>query len=401
MKKNGNNIEQAIILAAGEGQRLNPLTASCSKVMLPLGGKPILQYVIEALVQSGIRCLLIVVGYHKEQIQDYFGSGNNFGAEISYVIQERQLGTAHALKHARDMAEDRFIVLSGDNIVSSVAISDLLNVNRFTILATKATDKSMLGRGLVQIKESKVQSIIGDILPSTEGLINTGIYVMGKEIFDFIGDELELPSVINEMIKQGEVVSYRETTNRWFDVIHHPDLLKLNNIVLQDLSPSLSGVIETCSTIKGRVSIGRETIIRANCYIIGPVSIGDNCDIGPNVCILPSTSIGNNTVIAPFTILKNSLIFNNVSIGYNSTIEDSIVSTGTVIRGHFTAYSGKTARYIEGLGQHEIDMGTVIGNDCQIEDGINVRPGVTVGNSSCIRAAKIINENVPDGSIVI
>ncbi len=401
MRKNSNNIGQAIILAAGEGQRLSPLTASCPKVMLPLGGKPILQHVIEALVQNGIRRLLIVVGYHREQIQDYFGSGNDFGAEIRYVIQERQLGTAHALKQAQDLAEERFIILSGDNIVSSEAIRDLLDMDELAVLGKKVIDKNMLGRGLVQIKEGKVHQITEDILPSTEGLINTGIYVMDREIFDYIGTELDLPRVITGMIEQGKIVSCRETTNRWFDVIHHPDLLSLNNIVLQDLTASLGGVIETCNAIKGKVSIGKGTTIRANCYIIGPVSIGDNCEIGPDVCILPSTSIGNNTVIAPFTILKNSLIFNNVNIGYNSTVEDSIISSGTIIRGHFTAYSGRTTRYIEGLGQKEIEMGAVIGNDCMIEDGINIRPGVSVGNCSSIKAVKIINENIPDGSIVI
>ncbi len=91
-------VKQAVILAAGEGQRLKPFTALKPKVMLPIANKPILQYVIESLAKNGVFQLVIVVGYRKEQVQDYFGSGEKFGVDITYVVQEQQLGTGHALK---------------------------------------------------------------------------------------------------------------------------------------------------------------------------------------------------------------------------------------------------------------------------------------------------------------
>ena len=94
-------MKQAVILAAGEGQRLRPFTVNRPKVMLFIAGKPILQCVIEALAQNGIRDIVLVVGYHKEQILDYMGSGEQFGVNLTYVTQERQLGTAHALSQAK------------------------------------------------------------------------------------------------------------------------------------------------------------------------------------------------------------------------------------------------------------------------------------------------------------
>ncbi|MBL7124579.1 MAG: nucleotidyltransferase family protein, partial [Dehalococcoidales bacterium] len=96
------------MLAAGEGQRLRPFTTSRPKAMISIAGKPILQYVVEALAQSGIRNIVLVAGYRREQIFDYMGSGEQFGVDITYVTQEKQLGTAHALAQAREVVEDEF-----------------------------------------------------------------------------------------------------------------------------------------------------------------------------------------------------------------------------------------------------------------------------------------------------
>lgn len=394
------SIKQAIILAAGEGQRLRPLTISRPKAMLVIGNKPILQYVVESLVQNGIRRIIIVVGYRKEQIQDYFASGQDFGAEIDYVIQEQQLGTAHALKHVQGLTDDRFIVLPGDNIIEADTLLPLMNVQNHTLLAKKAEITIAPGRGMVIVHEGKVQDIVENPPSEAEGLINTGIYTLGKDIFPFVEQELDLPDALRKMIEQRHTIFYQETNKRWLDVIHHPDILKLNNVVLHDLTSSIGGNVEVGSTMKGMVSIGKETIIRSNCYIVGPVSIGENCEIGPNVCLLPSTSIGNNVVISPFTLIKNCLISGNVNIGSQSTIEDSVISSGSVIRGHLAAYSSEII-FSKESEEHGTRIGTIIGQNCRLEDNITIRPGVTVGNRCRIKAMKTITENVPDESVVM
>jgi glucose-1-phosphate thymidylyltransferase len=109
---------QAIILAAGEGTRLRPFTMSKPKVMLPIGNKPILAYVVKALVDNGLNEIIIVVGYKKERIMSFFSDGSKFGAKITYVIQDKQLGTAHALLHVKPFIKEDFILLSGDNIIA-------------------------------------------------------------------------------------------------------------------------------------------------------------------------------------------------------------------------------------------------------------------------------------------
>src|SRR3989339_50999 len=109
----GWTMKQAIILAAGEGQRLRPFTVARPKAMLSIADRPVLQFIVESLAGNGIRNIILVVGYRKEQVYDYLGSGEAYGVDITYVTQETQLGTAHALAQVREMVEDEFLVLSG------------------------------------------------------------------------------------------------------------------------------------------------------------------------------------------------------------------------------------------------------------------------------------------------
>ena len=114
---------QAVVLAAGEGQRLRPFTANKPKVMIKVANKPILEFVIEALREVGILDVIIVVGYKKSRIIDYFENGSKWGVKIEYAIQHQQLGTAHALKQAEKyIKDDKFLVLAGDNIIDPETI---------------------------------------------------------------------------------------------------------------------------------------------------------------------------------------------------------------------------------------------------------------------------------------
>ncbi|MFQ6056234.1 MAG: sugar phosphate nucleotidyltransferase, partial [Methanosarcinales archaeon] len=117
---------KAVILAAGEGLRCRPLTLTRSKVMLPVANKPIIEHVINACRENNIKDIILVVGYKKEKIMDYFKNGIDFGVNITYVHQKKALGTAHAILFAEKLIDNEFIVLNGDNLVDEKAISDLL-----------------------------------------------------------------------------------------------------------------------------------------------------------------------------------------------------------------------------------------------------------------------------------
>ncbi len=390
-------ITQAIILAAGEGQRLKPFTTLMPKVMLSIADKPILQYVVEALAQNGIRRIVMVIGYRKEHVQDYFGSGKGFGVEIEYVVQHQQIGTAHALKQAFDLADERFLVVSGDNMIDSDTIAPLVNAISHTLLIRSQEDVSRYG--VVVVNNGVVKDIIEKPPEKVSNLINTGTYAFNKEIFDFMDDEVRLTSVIQKMIEEGHEVTALQTEGFWQDASYPWDILKLNDTCLNNISPSMGGTIEDGARIRGTVSIGDGTIIRSNCYIMGPVIIGEDCEIGPDVCIFPSSSIRNNVVLSPFSVVKNSTVENNVSIGPGCTIQDSVIASGTVIGSHFTARSGKTTIMIEDE-YHQIEMGAIIGNYTEFEDYTVVEPGVIIGNNCQIKSMKVLNENIPDGGLV-
>lgn len=391
-------MKQAVILAAGEGQRLRPFTVNRPKVMLSIADKPILQYVIEALAQNGIRKIVLVVGYRKGQIFDYIGSGEQFGVDITYVTQEKQLGTAHALVQAKSVTEDEFLVLPGDNLIEADTIAGFVATKPEAVLVKKVANP--VGYGVVAIDRGKVKSIIEKPKEAKSNLVNTGIYAFNSEVFNFFEDVLDIPDALNNMIGKGYTLSALETAETWLDVVYPWDILNLNDAVLHQIQARSGGTIETGVSLKGQVVVGKDTVIRSNSYIVGPVVIGDGCDIGPNVCILPSTSIGDNVVIAPFTQIKNSVIGDDVTIGTGCCIQDSVIDKGCIIKGHFTACSSQDEIKINGE-YHLVSVGAMLGEGCSLGNNVVAEPGVIVGNYCQIQPLKLIRGKLPDKSLVV
>jgi len=391
-------IERAVILAAGEGQRLRPFTVLKPKVMIPIANKPILQYVVEALAANGVRHIAMVVGYKKEQVQDYFGSGEKHGVEIDYIVQKQQLGTAHALLQARDMVGDRFLVLPGDNIIEANTIAPLVEAKPSIILVKKQANISKYG--VVTVRRRMIEDIMEKPHETASRLVNTGIYALNRDVFEFMDGETELPTVLRNMIGRGSKIAAQETEDTWLDAVYPWDILRLNDVALSSISSGIAGTVEKGVTIKGAVCIGRGTVIRAGCYLVGPLIIGENSEIGPYTCIFPATSIGDYVTISPFSNIRNSAIGNGVRIGPGSTLEDSIVDRGSVIGGHFSAYSGKAVIEVEGE-YHTVDTGVVVGEYCAIGNNVIARSGVILGNLAKIDTLNVLSGKIPDQSLVM
>lgn len=390
-------MKQAIILAAGEGQRLRPFTVNRPKAMLSIADKPILQYVVEVLAEQGIRNIVMVVGYRKDQVFDHMGSGEQFGVEISYVTQKEQLGTAHALVQARDAAEDRFLVLPGDKLIEGETIAQLMEAKPQTMLVKAVNDPARYG--VVAVARGKVKSVVEKPRQAETNIVNTGIYLFSKDIFEALEEEINITDALNCMIEQGKTIHALETEATWLDVVYPWDLLALNDAVLGRIQPGLNGQLEPGVTLRGRVSIGKGTVLRSNTYVVGPVVIGEGCDIGPNVCILPSTSISDNVVISAFTEVKGSVIGDDVHIGPGSTVHDSVIDKGCVIRARFTACSGQN-EVVVNEEHHTVNVGAMVGEGCKIDDCVVAQPGVIVGNYCQVQPMKLISGRLPDKSLV-
>ncbi|MDO8568283.1 MAG: sugar phosphate nucleotidyltransferase [Dehalococcoidales bacterium] len=390
-------MKQAIILAAGEGQRLRPFTVNRPKAMLSIADKPMLQYVVEALAHTGIRNIVLVVGYRKDQVLDYMGTGEQFGVEITYVTQKEQLGTAHALAQAKASAEEQFLVLPGDKLIEADTVAHLIEAKPATVLVKRVANPARYG--VVTVSRNRVKGILEKPKQAESNLVNTGIYVFSKDIFTYIEPELSIPDALNNMIADGHAVNALETTNTWLDVVYPWDILALNEAVLGRISPGLSGTIEANVSMKGTVSVGKGTVIRSNSYIAGPVVIGEGCEIGPNVCIMAATSIGDNVTISPFTEIKNSVIGGDVNIGPGSIIHDSVIDKGCTIKGHFTAFNSPTEIRVN-EDYHVVNVGAMLGEACKLDNNVTAQAGVIVGNYCQVQAMKLISGRLPDKSIV-
>lgn len=391
---------KAVILAAGEGTRLRPFTVSEPKVMIPVANKPIMEYVIDSLVDSGITDIIMVVGYKKEKILTHFGTGEDFGADIEYVTQNKQLGTAHALAHAESKIDDDFLVLPGDNVVSKETIACLLEEpSKYSVLITESDTPSKYG--VVSLSNGLVKDIEEKPEKSLSHLISTGIYSFSPDIFDHIEHLMsnqiyDLTSAVQEVKELKGII----TDAMWIDAVYPWDLLSVNSTALSRIVKSLNGTIEEGVTIKGPVHIGEGSIIKSGSCIEGPAVIGEGCEIGPDACILPSTSIGNDCKISPFSVIQNSLLMQTIQVGSHAFIGDSVIGSGvragTDLKVHVHGADIKLrSKY------HTVDnIGCMIAEDTEIGAGVVMEAGVVVEDECKIDSGNTIRKNISHGSRV-
>lgn len=395
--------KKAVILAAGEGKRLRPFTETMPKVMLPVANKPLLEYVFDATRKSGIEEIVVVVGYKKEVIMEYFKDYKN--VKITYVIQDRQLGTAHALLQAKKHIKDSFIVLAGDNIIDPGSIAKLLkDQSEYSLLIKEHPHPSKYG--VVFIENRSIRRIVEKPKEDVGKYISTGIYKLPRSVFTDIEQCTSegahaLSSVIQSLVDKGKHIN-TVLAKSWMDIVYPWDLISVNEAMIQGTAASTSGVIEKGVSLKGPVSVGKDTKIYSGCYIVGPVVIGDSCEIGPHTCIFPSTSIGNNTVIHPFSEIRSSVIMDDVHIASNSHISRSVIGKGCIIGDNFSTITAKVTIEIDDeLKKIDTPIGAMIGEDCIIESHVVVDPGKIIGRKCKISPMKHIIKNIPSESKVM
>ncbi len=400
---------KAVILAAGEGLRCQPLTLTRSKVMLPVANKPILEYIIHALVQNNIKDIIFVVGYKKERIMDYFGDGIDFEVSISYVEQGAQLGTAHAVKQAEPLINEKFLVLNGDNLINEDTISDLLKGASGDATLLTVVREQTTGYGVVLQDKGRVKRIVEKPREKISHLVNTGIYSFSPSIFNEIDKtpisetgEYAITDTIQRIIDNGGVVTHVTTHSTWIDAVHSWDLLKANALLLGKYEGRQAGLLEQGAVIVGDVAIGENSVVRSGSYIVGPVIIGKNCDIGPNTTILPSTAIGDNCRLGSFAELENCIIMNDVRIGSGSYVSNSIIGAHNIIGSHFITEVGKDLKIeMKGILHHADELGTVIGDNNTIGLGVLVRAGKTIAIDCSVDSGVAVSKDIPQDSIVL
>ena len=400
---------KAVILGAGEGLRCRPLTLTRSKVMLPVANKPILEHIIDALFKCGIDDIIMVVGYKKERMMDHFRDGVDFGVNITYVEQKGQIGTAHAIKQVSSYVDDEFIVLNGDNIVEAGTISDILAGRSGDATILTVVREHTEGYGVVLSEKHRVMKIIEKTKEDLSHSVNTGIYIFNPDIFNYIEStsisetgEYAITDTIQQMIDDGKNVNMVHSEAMWLDAVHSWDLLKANAYMLDRFEPTVNDcTIEDGAVVRGRVSIGQDTVIHPGSFVLGPVVIGKNCVISPNAVVLPSTTIGDNSTIEPSALIKNSIIMHDVRVGAFSYISNSILGAHNNIGSHFITET-KENFFIEmrGFLHKAAKLGTVIGDGNNIKHKVLTEPGKMISTGCSIASGVNVSKDIPRDSKV-
>ena len=416
---------KAVILTAGEGLRIRPLTNSMPKGMIPIANKPILEHIVEALKGVGIRDIVMVVGHKKERVLSHFGDGRDFGVRIEFVEQKKQLGTAHALRKARDLIDGEFLVLPGDNYVEVRTLEKLFGNGGRPPQVVITESQSPSKYGIVTVKGGRIQEIV--TLPkSDEGgsqrgiqgimthvlrhgevqgesdLVFTCICHLERGVFEVMDDlsgkeRNNMTDLLRHMVA-GNAEIRAVKTDVWLDAVFPWDLLFLNDLSLSRLKRVELGNVEDGTHLSGEISIGKGTVVHSNCYIRGPVIIGEGCEIGPNACIFPSTSLGDNVTVDPFCKVGNSIIMDDVSVGAGSLIEDSILAGGVRCGANVSMHTSE----IEVGGEEKMGRtygcGCVVGEDSVLGHGTVIDGGTVIGSGCNIAPLAHVRENIPDGS---
>jgi NDP-sugar pyrophosphorylase family protein len=251
---------KAVVLAAGEGKRLRPFTETMPKVMLPVANKPLLEYVFDATRKSGIDEIIVVVGYKKEVIMEYFKDYKD--VKITYVMQDKQLGTAHALLQAKKHIKDQFIVLAGDNIIDPESIAKLMkDKSEYSLLIKEHPHPSKYG--VVFVENRNIRRIVEKPKEDVGKYISTGIYKLPRSVFTDIErchseGVHALSTVIQVLVDKGKNINTLPAKS-WMDVVYPWDLITVNETMIKATSQYTSGVIEKGVTLKGPVSVGKDT----------------------------------------------------------------------------------------------------------------------------------------------
>ena len=332
---------KGIILHGGHGTRLRPLTHTGPKQLLPIANKPMSQYCVESIKNAGINEIAIIIGgIGSDKVKEYYGTGENLGVKFTYIHQDYPKGIAHAIQLCEDFVNnEKFLVFLGDNIIQK----DIKHLrNKFeevdsdaSILLCEVDNPSRFG--IADVKNEQILKIIEKPKVPPTNLAVTGIYFLTPKIFDIIKElkpswrnELEITDALQMLLEKGNKITYDTITDYWKDTGTPEDIINANKEILKNLDSSFNGKKEENVLIEGNVIVGRGTMIKKNCQIIGPVIIGENCSFEENTIIGPNVSIGKNSKITK-AIIEDSIIMENCEIMTDVKIKNSIISSNSRI----------------------------------------------------------------------
>lgn len=362
---------KAMVLAAGLGTRLRPLTDLISKPMTPIVNKPVMEHIIELLVEHGFDEVVCNLHWYPEAIKDYFGDGSKYNIKITYSYEPELLGTAGGVKKVEAFFEGQtFLILSGDAL-TDIDLTELMNFHRekggiCTLALTEVDDPSQYGV-VITDDESRItgfqeKPLMGEAKSS---LANSGIYVFEPDIFSHIpyGSFYDFGRDLYPKLLKAGIAYYGYKHDRYWNDVGSLDQYQQGNF----------------DALEGKVKLNIPGM-----QINEGIWLGKNCRIEEDVVMIPPIVIGNNC-----TIKKGAKLYGPIIIGDNTIIDERAIMYRGIKWG--SGYIGKDASLI----------GAIIGYDTKIKSGASILEKAVIGSKSVIEDGIIIHPSVKIMSNVI
>ncbi|MCD6215467.1 MAG: NTP transferase domain-containing protein [Candidatus Aenigmarchaeota archaeon] len=359
---------QAVILAAGAGTRMQPLTGDVSKVMLPAANIPMLEHIVK-MMETITDEIIIVINKGQKDVKNYFDH-----TQIQFAIQKHQLGTADALRAAEKYLSNNFIVKNGDELILKRDLEKFAMTKPYTIACFRVKEPQRFG--VFSLSNGFITDIIEKPKEPPSNLINAGMYLSDLDIFDAIRKtpvsergEYEITDSWKILIEEGKKIK-PFILEKWNTIGYPWHFFDANKLILDD-----SG-----STIKSHISADIEE----------PVAIGRNVIIGNNTKITKYSSIGNSCEIGENVLIKNSVIMEGCQIADNAKIMDSVIGKNVIIGENSildNTVDGKTVKmWVNGklVDSRRKELGSVIGHNTIIGDNIKIKAGTKIDPDSKI-----------------
>ena len=402
-------IENALILAAGKGTRMWPLTENIPKPLLPICGLPIIERQIQELKKVGVKKLYILIGYQMKELSDYLGEAKN-GIRIQYIVQEEQKGTGHAVNQAKNIIKGNFYCINGDLIVDSKNLERLKEKeNNLTMMVTNVKDGSNFG--VIESNNGRLISINEKGI-SGKSTINAGVFLFNEKIFDAINNieksirgEYELTDALQYISNDIHILEYQ---GFWKDIGAPWDLITANEKYIHNLKNQIKGTVEDNVVIKGNIHLEENSVIKSGTYIEGPVWIGKDCTIGPNSYLREGTVLCGGNKVGASTEIKNSILMKDTKAPHHNYVGDSIVGENSNL-GSGTKIANLRLDKKEIVVVHKgvkintgrKKLGAIIGSNVNTGINTSINAGTILGNNIKIGPNALVSGTYESQSTII
>ncbi len=356
---------KAVILAGGEGTRLRPLTSNQPKPMIPLVNRPMMEHIVSLLARHGFDDIVVTVAYLANHIRNYFGDGSDFGVRMRYATEESPLGTAGSVRNAQVELDDTFLVISGD-VLTDIDLTAFVDAHRandaFASIALKRVENPVDFGIVITKADGEIERFLekptwGQVFSDT---INTGIYVLEPEVFDFIeeGAVVDFASDVFPAALDRELRLHGHITDAyWEDVGTTEAYLGAHADVLDGkVSADITGF-----ELGDGIWLGEGAVVDPSARVDGPVVIGDNCRVEAGARLSAYTVLGTDVVVKADAFLERSICHDHVYVGRSARLRGATIGRSSDLR----AYS-------------RIDEGVVVGDECFIGERAVVNAGVKI-----------------------